>query len=126
MDLKRAIAIAASLLGASPAFGETGNVTLYGRLNTSLEVVNGKQSGDTCPASCPNPNVFRVNSNSSLVGFRGSEPLGHGLSAIFQLENQIFPDTGGGVLAGRESFLGLQGSWGTVKLGHFLAPYDDI
>jgi predicted porin len=57
---------------------------------------------------------------------RGSEPLGHSLTAIFQLENQIFPDTGGGVLAGRESFVGLQGSWGTVKVGHFLAPYDDI
>ena len=85
MDLKRAIAIAASLLGASTAFGETGNVTLYGRLNMSLEVVNGKQSGEGCPASCPNPNVFRVSSNSSLVGFRGSEPLGRGLSAIFQL-----------------------------------------
>ena len=26
----------------------------------------------------------------------------------------------------RETFVGLQGSWGTVKIGNFLAPYDDI
>ena len=116
----------AGLLAASQARGETANVTLYGRLNLSMEVVNGKQSGDNCPASCPNPNVFRVNSNSSMFGLRGTEYLGRGLTAIFQLENQVFPDTGGGVLAGRESFLGLQGQWGTVKLGYFLAPYDDI
>ena len=29
-------------------------------------------------------------------------------------------------LYGRESFIGLQGGWGTVKIGRFLAPYDDI
>ena len=34
-----------------------------------------------------------------------------------------FPD---GTLAGRETFVGLQGDWGTLKLGHFLTPYDDI
>ena len=118
--------VVAGLLTASPAWGQTANVTLYGRMNLSMEIVNGKQSGDNCPASCPDPSVFRVNSNSSMIGLRGAESLGQGLTAIFQLENQIFPDTGGGVLAGRESFLGLQGPWGTVKLGYFLAPYDDI
>jgi len=34
-----------------------------------------------------------------------------------------FPD---GTLAGRETFVGLQGDWGTLKLGHFLTPYDDL
>ena len=29
-------------------------------------------------------------------------------------------------LAGRETFVGLQGGWGTFKMGHFLTPYDDI
>ena len=126
MSLKLVAFVVAGLLTASAAWGETANVALYGRVNLSMEVVNGKQSGGDCPPSCPNPNVFRVNSNSSLVGLRGSETLGPGLTAIFQVESQVFPDTGGGLLAGRESFLGLQGSWGTVRLGYFLAPYDDI
>jgi predicted porin len=42
------------------------------------------------------------------------------------LESSINADAGGGTLAGRETFVGLQGSWGTLKIGNFLAPYDDI
>jgi len=57
---------------------------------------------------------------------RGTESLGGGLSAIFQIESSIVADNSGGTLAGRETFAGLQGGWGTVKLGYFLSPYDDI
>jgi predicted porin len=57
---------------------------------------------------------------------RGSEALGGGLSAIFQIESSIQGDSSGGTLAGRETFVGLQGAWGTFKMGYFLAPYDDI
>jgi predicted porin len=120
------VAIVAGLALSAPAHAQTANVTLYGRLNLDVEVVNGKQGGDGCPDNCPNPNQYRVSSNSSMFGVRGVEPLGGGLNAIFQLESKLFLDTGGGVLAGRESFLGLQSSWGTAKLGFFLSPYDDI
>ena len=94
---------------AAPARAQTANVTLYGRLNLDMEVVNGKQGGAACPDNCPNPNQYRVSSNSSMFGIRGVEPLGDGLNAIFQVESRLFMDTGGGILAGRESFLGLQG-----------------
>jgi predicted porin len=57
---------------------------------------------------------------------RGTESLGGGLNAIFQIESSISADNSGGTLAGRETFVGLQGGWGTVKLGYFLSPYDDI
>ena len=57
---------------------------------------------------------------------RGFEPLGRGLVAIWQIESSIAADSGGGVLAGRETYVGLDGDWGTVKLGNFLAPYDDM
>lgn len=113
-------------LAAPDVSAQIGELTLYGRLNLNMEVVNGKQAGGGCPESCPNPNQFRVSSNSSMFGLRGSEPLGGGLEAIFQVENKLTMDTGGGVLAGRESFLGLRGSWGTARLGYFLSPYDDI
>jgi predicted porin len=119
-------AVAAGLLAAPLAHAQTANLTLYGRLNLDMEVVNGKQAGPGCPANCPDPNQFRVNSNTSMFGLRGSEPLGDGVHAIFQLENQLYVDTGGGVLAGRDSFVGLRGPWGTAKLGYFLTPYDDI
>jgi predicted porin len=126
MRSKLVAIVVAGLVAAPLAHAQSGDVTLYGRLNVSVEAVTGKQSGAGCPERCPNPTVFRVSSNSSMFGLRGSEPLGGGLNAIFQVESQVSMDTGGGVLAGRESFIGLQAPWGTVRFGNFLAPYDDI
>ena len=70
-----------------------------------------------------------MKSNSSRLGVRGSEALGGGLS-------RHFPDRIGGrrghrrrlgsTLGTRETFVGLQGGWGTFKMGYFLTPYDDI
>ena len=122
----RQVALAVVFALSATAYAQPASVTLYGRLNLDVEVVNGKQGGDSCPDNCPNPNQYRVSSNASMFGIRGVEPLGGGVNAIFQVESKLFLDTGGGILAGRESFLGLQSPWGTVKLGFFLSPYDDI
>jgi predicted porin len=97
-------------------------------LNITLEAVQtcigcGPQISGT---SSSKPNLYRVSSNSSRLGVRGTESLGGGLNAIFQIESSISGDAGGGTLAGRETFVGLQGGWGTFKIGNFLAPYDDI
>ena len=96
------------------------NVSLYGNLNLDVEVVNGTQIDGS------NPSIVRVSSNSSRFGLRGHEYLGRGQVAIFQLESTILGDTGGSALASRETYVGLQGDWGTMKLGSFLTPYDDI
>ena len=120
---KKLVAVAiAGLLAAPLAQAQTANVTLYGRINIDMEFVNGRLANNT------NPNVYRVASNSSRFGLRGTESLGGGLNAIFQIENgSIRPTTGdGGNLAGRDSFVGLSGGWGTFKMGRYLAPYDDI
>jgi predicted porin len=62
----------------------------------------------------------------SRLGFRGTEDLGDGLSAIFQLENGFSPDTGtmgqGGRLFGRHSWVGLKGDFGTVRVGRAWTP----
>ena len=120
---KKLVAVAiAGLLAAPLAQAQTANVTLYGRINIDMEFVHGRLSNNT------DPNVYRVASNSSRFGLRGTESLGGGLNAIFQIENgSIRPTTGdGGNLAGRDSFVGLSGGWGTFKMGRYLAPYDDI
>jgi predicted porin len=119
---KKLVALAVGSVLALPlaAQAQTANVTLYGRVNTDMEFVSGRLANGT------NPRVFRVSSNSSRLGVRGTESLGGGLNAIFQIESSISADAGGGTLAGRETFVGLQGGWGTFKMGNFLAPYDDI
>jgi predicted porin len=96
------------------------NVSLYGSLNLDVELVNGTLSDGS------NPSIVRVSSNSSRFGLRGHEYLGRGQVAIFQLESSVLADTGGSALATRETYVGLQGDWGTMKLGNFLTPYDDI
>ena len=119
---KKLVAVAiAGLLAAPLAQAQTANVTLYGRINIDMEFVHGRLANNT------DPNVYRVTSNSSRFGLRGTESLGGGLNAIFQIENgSIRATQGGGNLAGRDTFVGLSGGWGTFKMGRYLAPYDDI
>jgi len=60
---------------------------------------------------------------------RGTESLGGGLNAIFQIESNVSGDTGNAAsssLASRETFVGLQGSWGKFTMGKFLMPQDDL
>jgi len=120
---KKLIAVAVAGLLAAPlvAQAQTANVVLYGRLNLDLEYVNA-----TAPGNVETPNVTRLSSNSSRFGLRGTEALGGGLNAIFQIESSVSGDAGGGTIAGRDTYVGLQGSWGTVRFGNFLAPYDDM
>jgi predicted porin len=118
-----AVAVAGVLAAPLAAQAQTANVTLYGRLNVDYELLTGKQADGT------NPNVSRLSSNSSRIGVRGTESLGGGLNAIFQIESNVSGDTGnssGSGLASRETFVGFQGTWGTFKMGKFLMPYDDL
>jgi len=140
---KKLVAIAiGGLLAAPLAQAQTANVTLYGRLNMDLEVVNGAfiNSSVAQPASCTSgpaagtvagcittkPNQYRVASDSSRFGLRGTESLGGGVNAVFQVENSLNPDNGSGTLAGRDSFVGIEGKWGLFRIGRFHAPYDNI
>jgi len=150
---KKLVVLAVAGAFASPLAvqAQTANVTLYGRANIDLEFVNGKtcqggnaaggQGGGTVLRSCSalstaaatdaitNPTVSRVSSNSSRFGMRGTESLGGGLNAIFQLESNVSWDSGNSSssgIASRETFAGLQGSWGKVTMGKFLMPQDDL
>ena len=122
-----AVAVAGMLAVPLAAQAQTANVTLYGRVNIDMEVINVKQ--DQPLSGSPKENLFLIKSNSSRLGVRGSEALGGGLSAIFQIESGVGAAVGGGLggtLGTRETFVGLQGGWGTLKGGYFLTPYDDI
>lgn len=63
----------------------------------------------------------------SRIGFRGTEDLGGGLSAKYVLEAGILMDTGasaqGGLLFGRQAYVGLGSQAGSVTLGRQYTPY---
>ena len=100
-----------ALLGSTAAFAQS-SVTLYGRVNTTVErqeVGNVKTTG-----------LFN---NSSRFGFKGTEDLGGGLKAGFQLESGFNSDTGASATTffGRQSEVNLSGGFGAVRLGRFTA-----
>lgn len=65
----------------------------------------------------------------SRIGFKGSEDLGGGLKANFQLEQGFALDTGStsaGVAFSRQSWVGLSGSFGDFRFGKTWSAFDDI
>jgi predicted porin len=126
-----ALAVAGAFALPLAAEAQTAQVTLYGRANMDLEFVKASGPG---AADGSTTTVTRVASNSSRFGLRGTEALGGGLSAFFQVENSVSWDGNRGAtaaapasnnIANRETFVGLQGSFGQIWLGRSLSPYDD-
>ena len=109
---KKLIALAIAGLASAPVFAQT-NVTVYGVVDVTVESVKASGGVDVFELD----RRTRVTSNSSLIGFRGTEDLGNGLKALFQVESAFSADAGGGTLAGRDTFVGLEGGFGKVQLG---------
>lgn len=113
------LSILAAFAGSAAA--QSSNVTIYGRVNTSVEVqkVTGQAS-----------TIGLVN-DSSRWGIKGSEDMGKGMNAFFQLESGFASDTGNlsnadskgkAGLFNREAFLGLGTKLGTVRVGRITSP----
>jgi len=124
---KKLMAVAvAGVLTAPAAFAQSSNVQLYGRANLGID--NYKATGAT-DATLDRKARIRIFDNSSRVGLRGTEELGGGLKAIFQIETGVNIDNGSntgqsgtanassGFWASRDSFAGLEGGWGRVTFG---------
>ena len=112
-----ALAVAGAFV-APAAMAQTANpVTLYGQVNVTIESVEAK--GGSTPVS----NRARIEDQSSRLGVRGTEDLGGGLKAFFQLETAFRPDQNNTAFAGRNSAVGLQGGWGSFLIGRWDMPY---
>ncbi|MGI4985633.1 MAG: porin, partial [Janthinobacterium lividum] len=101
------------------------SVSLYGVLDTALTYVHNADG---------NQKLFGMNSGNlqgSRWGLKGTEDLGGGLSAVFQLENGFDSTRGtlgqGGREFGRQAFVGLSSTTaGTVTLGRQYDPLIDL
>jgi len=112
------LATALAFAGAASAQAPStpSSVTLYGIVDVGVEYLSKVGPGGS---------LSRMPSTTSLVpsrwGLRGSEDLGGGLKALYTLEAGFASDQGtagqGGRAFGRQSWVGLGGSWGTVSLG---------
>lgn len=112
---KKIIALAVAALASTAAFAQT-NVTVYGVADLGQAFVRSSASGN---GNDGQGLVGRLDSNSSLIGFKGVEDLGNGLKAIFQMESNIALDTNNGGLNGiRDTYVGLTGGFGTLVAGN--------
>ena len=101
-----------AVCGTSAAMAQS-SVSIYGRVNTSVE-----------HQKLGNASATGMVSNSSYIGFKGTEDLGNGLKAGFVLEGNFLSDNGAGADEGafnfkRNSEVNLSGNFGMVRMGSF-------
>ena len=114
--------LALALLGAFAGVAHAQSaVVIYGNLDLGMV----KRTNEPL-------NIGKRNNNT--LGFKGTEDLGSGLKAIFQLEMRYEPDTGnvetgaGGVqrpLFQGQSRVGLAGNFGMVRVGRGLTAFQE-
>ena len=92
-------------------------VILYGKIRGGVEYT---REGDSA-ALKSEKNAWGVVDYGSYIGFKGSEDLGGNLKAIWQIEADA-KLSGGNIANNRDSFIGLEGGFGTVKVGRVSTP----
>ncbi|WP_443114428.1 porin [Herbaspirillum seropedicae] len=116
--------LAAGLTSGGAAFAQS-NVTIYGIVDTSIHYLSNANAQGNSNVRMDNGAIA-----NSRIGFKGTEDLGGGLKAMFQLENGFNSDTGAmsnsGVLFNRQSWVGLQGGFGKVRVGRQNTPMFDL
>ena len=114
--MTRVVLAVLAVAGTTAAMAQS-SVTLYGRVNTTVE---RQKLGDVSTTGMFN--------NASRFGFKGTEDLGGGLKAGFQLEAGFDSDTGTGsgwthpttgMSFARQSEVNLSGGFGMLRLGNF-------
>jgi len=100
------------------------SVTLYGIVNEGINYINNQSGGAVV-------GLIKGQTNGSRWGLRGTEDLGGGLKAVFDLENGFDGSSGtlsqGGRLFGRSAWMGLQTPYGRLTFGRqYDAMHDDV
>lgn len=114
-----ALAVLGATLGAAHA---QSTVTLYGRIDMS--VMHNNVFGGVSQFSVDSGTI-----SGSRWGLSGSEDLGGGLKANFNLEQGFGADNGlapAGQAFSRQSWVGFSGAFGEFRMGKPWTAYDDV
>ncbi|HWN06311.1 MAG TPA: porin [Steroidobacteraceae bacterium] len=100
-------AVVALMLPAAAAADIDVDIDVYGRLNLTL------QNSDEAVEE-----KVELQNNASRVGVKGEHELKDGLKVVYQLEWGVdLDDEADGTFTDRNQFVGLEGSFGTVRVG---------
>ncbi len=113
---KKLIAAAVAGLLAAPVFAQS-TVTISGLVKAGYDDYKLNQG---------NNSERQISDQSSRIIFAGTEDLGGGLKAFFQMDNRFSTDVSGTTLAGGNSGVGLMGGFGKVTLGRWDIHYNEF
>ncbi|MCL5841636.1 porin [Neisseria meningitidis] len=130
--------LTALVLSALP-LAAVADVSLYGEIKAGVEgrnfqlqlteqpqAANTQQGGKVKVTKAKSRIRTKISDFGSFIGFKGSEDLGEGLKAVWQLEQDVSVAGGGATRWGnRESFVGLAGEFGTLRTGRVANQFDD-
>lgn len=130
--------LTALVLSALP-LAAVADVSLYGEIKAGVEGRNyqlqltekpsstNAKTGNKVEVTKAKSRIrTRISDFGSFIGFKGSEDLGDGLKAVWQLEQDVSVAGGGATQWGnRESFIGLAGEFGTLRAGRVANQFDD-
>lgn len=118
--MKKLLYVALALGMTSGVALAQSSVTLYGIVDEGLNINNNADGHHQYY-------LFSGVLQGSRFGLRGTEDLGGGLAAIFTIENGFDLNTGklgqGGLMFGRQAYVGLSSRYGAVTLGR---QYDSV
>ena len=146
MNLNRKAMVLAvgAALAAPSAYSQTGDKwEIYGKFYPELTHAGGNGAtavGETVATLARTAqgvggiiNRWEMQVSNSYIGFRGERNIGRGLKAIGQLEQSVPLDEGSvaakktptliSTFGNRDSFVGLETNWGTVRLGNMDTPF---
>ena len=99
---------AAAMLATAPFAAANGPIDgkLYGKVNVS--VVNSDSGSD---------DTWKLNSNASRIGLKGSTQVSEGLTVFYKTEFQVDVDGDGDVFKQRNIYAGIKGQYGSLLAG---------
>ena len=132
---KKLISVAVAAAFAAP-MAASADTTLYGKVNNSLVYNDASISaweedgvGAERSTFSTSGDNWDVEDYASRIGVKGSEDLGNGMKAIYQIELQMETADGGSTsrppdgFGTRLGFVGLTGGFGTFAIGRQWTPY---
>ncbi len=127
--MKKQLLAAAVATAIAVPMAASADVTVYGKLHYSIDSIDYDSGVSGAIIGTGNDKLphgydgSAVNSHASRFGIKGSEDLGNGLSAVFQMEFEIAADDLGDIKNKRNTYVALAGNWGVAGIGQVDTPF---
>jgi len=118
IEMKKTLVAFAAMAAVTGAMAD---VTIFGIVDNAYNILTTTTAGPGLTPSSKKTTAVSGTYTGSELGFKGSEDLGGGMSANFQIH--FAPSTDANLApTGYQSHVGLNGGFGSLKAGQFFSP----